>query len=240
MSTVGVLVVALGVFLILPHLMLTNFNCSCLLSIHSLFLSSNSDAIHVRRGDKLVGDSRTHVRKFWEEKGLYNADTGAMPTNYIPFTHYLHEFDTLYCRPSTPRIVYVATDDPQEVQREIDALPKDSYGNTMLSTDSCHKFRFIFSSFDHEKSLGFHIDAGKSKDPCEDRYARNIAGIADLMILAKSDVFVGEFNSNWGRLVRTFRLKMNNSAKIVNGARPVIEREMRVAWGFKRPGPPGY
>ena len=41
-------------------------------------------------------------------------------------------------------------------------------------------------------------------------YTRNIHSIADLMILTKSNTFVGEFNSNWGRIVRIFRTQLND------------------------------
>lgn len=202
------------------------------------------DAIHVRRGDKLESDAKRHVIKHWRALDMYDEETKSMPRNYIPFTHYLSQFDDLPCEDSeegSPRLVYVATDDPIEILNEINDLPKDSKGNTLTSNADgvvCHKFQFVLSSF--EQDVGFHIDAGGSKGACEDRYSRNIASVADLMILAKSNIFVGEFNSNWGRLVRSFRLSMNDSAKIMNGARPVLQREMRVAWGNLRPGPPGW
>lgn len=200
------------------------------------------DSIHVRRGDKLETDARRHVIKYWQQEGQYNTETGEMPRNYIPFTQYLHLMDDFECNVlGEPRIVYVATDDPHEVMREIEELPKDGLGNTLLPNwfgSSCHKYKFVFNHFSQE--LGFHIESDGSKGACEDRYDRNIAAMADLMILAKSDVFVGEFNSNWGRLVRTFRLKMNDSTKIKNGQRPVIIRETRIAFGSLSPGPPGW
>lgn len=196
------------------------------------------DAIHVRRGDKLESDAKHHVITYWSRLGMYNNETGSMPRDYIPFTHYLSMFDDVECNAEgEPRLVYVATDDPTEVQKEINALPKEE-GNPLLTKYLCHKFQFVFSPF--EQSLGFHIETGPSKGDCEERYTRNVASIADLMILTKSDMFVGEYNSNWGRLVRTFRLKMNDSAKIMNGARPVLERRMKVAWGHQHPGPPGW
>jgi hypothetical protein len=202
------------------------------------------DAIHVRRGDKLTSDSRHLVISFWKSLGEYDEETGSMPQDYIPFRYYLTQFDeSVACRP-TPRIVYVATDDVLEVKNEVNDLPKDSEGNTILTygaggEQSCHKFRFIFSRVD--PGLGLHISTGPMKGSCEDRYARNIASIADLMILAKSDVLVGEYNSNWGRLIRLFRLRISDRVKIENGARPVTQRgQMLIAIGRKHPGPPGW
>lgn len=207
-------------------------------------LNAHYDAIHVRRGDKLTSDSRYLVINFWESLGKYDEETGSMPQDYIPFRYYLSQFEeSVACSP-TPRIVYVATDDVLEVQNEVNDLPKDSDGNTILTYEdggvqSCHKFRFIFSRVD--PNLGLHISTGPSKGSCEDRYARNIASVADLMILVKSNVFVGEYNSNWGRLIRLFRLRISDSEKIVNGARPVTQRgQMLIAFGRKHPGPPGW
>lgn len=208
------------------------------------------DGIHVRRGDKLESDARFQVRRYWSERGLLDKTTGQGPRNYIPFAHYLSQFDDTEeggggeCQEdSEPRLVYVATDDPVEVRREIMDLPKDSDGNTLLRTKNGCQMTFKFA-FGHEQASAmdsYHLDGDISKGDCEDRYARNIAGVADLMILAKSRVFVGEFNSNWGRLVRTFRLRVNDSTKVENGARPVLtEGEMRVAWGQQHPGPPGW
>ncbi|KAL7535059.1 hypothetical protein ACHAXR_006245 [Thalassiosira sp. AJA248-18] len=194
------------------------------------------DAVHVRRGDKLKSDARRFVIKYWAGLNLYDEESGETARDYIPFEHYLSEFNKVECT-DEPRLVYVATDDPAEVKNEIAELPQDSEGYHTTKY-GCHKFQFILTTYDSE--VGYHIDAGASKANCEDRYARNIAGIADLMILTRSDIFVGEFNSNWGRLVRTFRLKVNDSAKVMNGARPVLERNMKVAWGNQRPGPPGW
>ena len=62
------------------------------------------------------------------------------------------------------------------------------------------------------------------------------------MILAKSNLFIGEYNSNWGRLIRTFRLRMNDKFKIFNGESLTYDsgEGMKVAWGNERPSPPGW
>lgn len=208
-----------------------------------LDLAEPYDAVHVRRGDKLLTDARRLVRMYWTERGMYDEVTGAMPTDYIPFRHYLTQYENVTTCADGPRTVYVATDDPEVVKAEIADLPKDDDGHTLLFTDAgeptCHRFRFIFSTYDAQS--GYHLHEGYGKGSCEERYERNVASVADLMLLTRSDVAVVEFNSNWGRLVRTFRLRVNDSQRVMNGARPVLMKgEMRIAWGKKLPGPPGW
>jgi len=62
-----------------------------------------------------------------------------------------------------------------------------------------------------------------------------------MMISAKSDTFVGEFNSSWGRLVRMFRIQLKSEFDIETGEQSfgVVERKMSVAWGNENPLPPG-
>jgi hypothetical protein len=55
--------------------------------IPDLDLNEPYDAIHVRRGDKLLSESLPLVRLYWQERGQYNEDTGVMPRDYIPFKH---------------------------------------------------------------------------------------------------------------------------------------------------------
>lgn len=211
--------------------------------VPDLDLNKPYDAIHVRRGDKLAVEARRPVRLYWTERGQYDEVTGVMPTNYIPLRHYLTQYESVTKCMDGPRTVYIATDDPVEVKAEINELPKDDDGYTLIVTDDgapmCHKLRFIFSSFDAQS--GYHLHDGYGKGSCEERYERNIASVADLMLLTKSDLVVLEFNSNWGRLVRTFRLRVNDSQRVMNGARPVLQKgDMKIAWGKKLPGPPGW
>ncbi len=89
--------------------------------------------------------------------------------------------------------------------------------------------------------MGHHIHKGYGKGSCKERYKRNLATVPDLMLLARSDVAVVEFNSNWGRLMRTFRLHVNDSRKVANNTRLVLMRgETKVAWGKKLLGPLGW
>jgi hypothetical protein len=78
-------------------------------------------------------------------------------------------------------------------------------------------------------------------------YKRNIHSIADLMILTKSNTFVGEFVSNWGRIVRIFRAHLHDKYVIhdnllrwgamtredetIDEERPVLFHDTRIAFG---------
>eukprot|EP00984_Skeletonema_dohrnii_P033885 scaffold31956_cov78-Skeletonema_dohrnii-CCMP3373.AAC.2 len=69
---------------------------------------------------------------------------------------------------------------------------------------------------------------------CSIRYNRTIAAIADLKILSQSDIFVGEYNSNEGRLVHTARTSFVDGE--IGTARQL---DMRIAFGPESRGIPG-
>ena len=91
-------------------------------------------------------------------------------------------------------------------------------------------------------------------------YKRNIHSIADLMILTKSNTFIGEFSSNWGRIVRIFRAQINDmyvipekssswvarffgstanyNSKETMTEPPVLIHDIRMAYGEEKAVPP--
>ena len=102
-----------------------------------------------------------------------------------------------------------------------------------MNIKGCERVKFIFSPDASHGSL--HISEGGVRIDCVERerrrpiccsvcllpvflnasssytgYKRNIQSIADMMILTKSNTFVGEFTSNWGRIVRIFRTQLND------------------------------
>ena len=220
----------------------------------NLPLDVSYDSIHVRRGDKLIGEAKKEVNKYYKTLGLGDGNDHA---NYVPFSHYIEKaWDRNKCpqksngkfkktrRPK--RIVYVATDDPKTVKEEIAKYPTVKGGVTVLN--ECTKAKFIFSPMaeeDDHSLRSFHISPCKKKlcpdDDCFQRYHRNIAAIADLMILTKSSKFIGEFNSNWGRLIRNFRTVLNDISNPYTSSEepPVFVRETIVAFGPNHPGPVG-
>jgi hypothetical protein len=175
-------------------------------------LDQPHDSIHVRRGDKLATEAREEVVNYWHSQGFERQED--FPLNYIPFTHYLRLWET-DCQSvwsgeakgkRRVRTIYVATDDPDNVKEEIKKLPRGQGGTVIVG--GCERVKFVFSPEAHHGS--FHISDGGVKADCVERYKRNIHSIADLMILTKSNTFVGEFNSNWGRIVRVFRTQLND------------------------------
>ena len=157
------------------------------------------DAIHVRRGDKLIMEARAEVQKYWRSKG--HSDMNNLPTNYVPFAHYLDQFKKGECpmnemgevTEKIQRNVYVATDDPVVVKGEIADLPNHIDERTILWND-CHELSFYFNPTDDS---AFHLNGDGEKgfndgteDSCFKRYHRNIASVADMMLLAKSRTFM--------------------------------------------------
>lgn len=187
--------------------------------------------MHVRRGDKLEHDAARIVSKYWAQRA--QTDRRAQATNYIPFEHYLSLLEKDEECDDRVHTVFVATDDTAEVHREIAAMPKDDDGNILAGPGGCRRVRVVFSAVDDIKD-GLHINTGSpSRGNCADRYSRNVATIADLMMLSKSDTFVGEFNSNWGRIVKVFRHSIDDRAE-------VTLRNFKVAFGERIAPPPGY
>lgn len=230
------------------------------LRMSDLRLDVPHDAIHVRRGDKLATEAREEVVNYWHSQG-YERQVD-FPLNYIPFTHYLRLWETdclnvwngLSKKKRPVRTIYLATDDPDTVKKEIKKLPRGQGGTTIVG--GCERVKFVFSPDAHHGS--YHIGEGGVRVDCAKRYQRNIHSIADLMILTKSNTFVGEFNSNWGRIVRIFRTRLNDmyvmpdhsfswknlfglsqdEEPITSVGPPVQIHDIRVAFAEDKPVPP--
>jgi hypothetical protein len=194
------------------------------------------DAIHVRRGDKLLAEAKGEVNKYWKSKGY--PDESKWPTNYIPFSRYLEIGWGKNCKKKRHqkrsnaelRTVWIATDDPSTVSNEIDALPKSPDGHTLIN--SCgSRAEFAFPPLSKATS-SYHLNDRGDGDDCHKVYARNIAAIADMIVLARSRKLVADYNSNWGRLIRNFRL-------FIGEDHHVVFEDMVSTFGHTHPGPPG-
>ncbi|KAL7500129.1 hypothetical protein ACHAWT_008612 [Skeletonema menzelii] len=169
-------------------------------------------AFHVRRGDKLIAEAKYWVDDYWAKQG-YNETT--QPSNYIPFSHYLKQVQNEQ-ESGVLTNVYIATDDQDTIKHEIDELLGFSNVSFHMNPDA---------------SSTIHL---QSDMECSKRYNRTIAAIADLTILSQSDIFVGEYNSNWGRLVHTARTSFVDGE--IGTAR---QFDMRIAFGHESRGIPG-
>lgn len=185
------------------------------------------DAVYVRRGGDVLADPEalSFIINYWEMRGLYNKVLQTAPHNYIPLRHYLRHYVAMG---GTAKI-YIATNDPEEVEREIAELGPSSSDGVLIN--SCFTAKFTLSRP--------RIDLGAGSS-CADRYANTLASVADLELLRKSDTFVGEFNSDLGRLVRVFRKTLNGGANAGAGESPVASKDFKMAWGYLHPGAPGW
>ena len=186
-------------------------------------LDQEYSAIHIRRGDKLIEEARSEVERYWKSQGY--TDMNKLPADYVPFAHYLRQWDSSEsctanddgAKKVMKHNVYIATDDPIVVRQEIDELENHVDANTILWND-CHELTFYFNP---TNASAFHL-SGKVKgkeateDSCFARYDRNIVSIVDMMILSKARTFIGEYNSNWGRLIRTVRVRLNDTIPLAN------------------------
>eukprot|EP00563_Minutocellus_polymorphus_P018275 CAMPEP_0197716174 /NCGR_PEP_ID=MMETSP1434-20131217/1155_1 /TAXON_ID=265543 /ORGANISM="Minutocellus polymorphus, Strain CCMP3303" /LENGTH=537 /DNA_ID=CAMNT_0043300493 /DNA_START=182 /DNA_END=1796 /DNA_ORIENTATION=+ len=185
------------------------------LKTFDLPMSEEYIAIHVRRGDKLIKESRGPVVAYWKSQGYDDEDN--LPKNYIPFVKYLEQMDgPEHCNNNDVgetevlrRNVYVATDDPEVVRQEIAELPNHVKNDPYtLMWNNCYELKFYFSPLKRNGTF-FHISGDGRKDNCFSRYERNIASMTDMEILIKAKTTIVEFNSNWGRLIRNLRVRIN-------------------------------
>jgi hypothetical protein len=184
--------------------------------------SSPYIGVHVRRGDKLLVEAKGWVDQYWNstpsKEFTTNVTNDATHPNYIPFEAYMNhviQASQILQRPSSqtesPINVYVATDDLATVKGEIENL------SPAMQNDFAFWFHPATRDSSADSIIGHIREAGND---CQNRYDRTIASVMDLILLTRSSVFVGEYNSNWGRLVRAHRSIFDLQGGSV-GLRPV-------------------
>eukprot|EP00956_Cyclotella_meneghiniana_P038533 scaffold155675_cov77-Cyclotella_meneghiniana.AAC.1 len=205
----------------------------------NLPLDGPYDAFHIRRGDKLLREAKKWVNKYWNSQGRI----GKQVTNYIPFSYYLKraygkckanaQVKNRNLKDAQVKTVYVATDDPDTVHREINTIPRVNGKGASLVDECNHKVNFVFAPTPKDKA--FHVNDRRAGDDCHKVYKRNIAAISDLIILIRSQKFVGDYNSNWGRFIKIARSFLNP-----DGVRPLVFMKSTIAvFGNMHPGVPG-
>jgi len=176
----------------------------------------NFDVLQVQRGDELLSNTKAKefISHYWDTRGGNDSEM----RNYIPLVHYLRHYN--YRCSTKTRIIYISTSNPTEVSNEITMIgQKMNRGKTRIGCNT-FRFRFIESSA-----------SDKTTDSCDASYSRTIANIADFLIFSKAASFVGDFDSDWGRLVRTFRLKMKEGPTSDGDESPVSLPGTEIAWG---------
>jgi hypothetical protein len=143
------------------------------IKVSELPLESSHDAIHVRRGDKLDAEARDEVITYWHSQGYERQ--GDFPLNYIPFSHYLRVYEKdcptndvwggKLLMKDYVRTIYLATDDPKTVKKEIAKLPRGQGGTTIVG--GCERVNFVFSPDARHGAL--HISDGGIRVDCVER-----------------------------------------------------------------------
>ena len=94
---------------------------------------------------------------------------------------YFQQLERVQCKISNSNVVYIATDDPSWVQDEIDIFLRGSSPN-------CRNVQFILSN-NNNNDVSAMIKQGD--DYCTQLHREKVNVMADLMILAKSETYVG-------------------------------------------------
>ena len=114
-------------------------------------------------------------------------------TNRIPLEYYLDRFE---CTKGThPKRVYIATSDPEGLKEEIATLgQKCGKGQYRIG---CSTYGFCFNRVPPNDGTS-----------CGAVYSRFVADIAHFIVFSRVRTFVGDVHSDWGRLIRIFRLRL--------------------------------
>ncbi|GAX27483.1 hypothetical protein FisN_23Hh051 [Fistulifera solaris] len=161
-------------------------------------LPQSYTALHIRRGDKLKREAAAMVRNYWASRG--ETDPRNHP-NYIPLEAYVAQLHP----GQDPSLVYIATDDPVTIRDEIEQLTATPWTFHLLA---------------NQRLQSGHMN---TEPDCHARYNMTIDAIVDLEVMIRSQVFVGELNSNWGRFIHTKRTEFNST-------KPIL-RDFRIAAG---------
>jgi len=143
------------------------------IKVSQLPLESSHDAIHVRRGDKLDAEARDEVVTYWHSQGYERQKD--FPLNYIPFSHFMRVYEKdcptndvwggKLLMKDYVRTIYLATDDPKTVKKEIAKLPRGQGGTTIVG--GCERVKFVFSPDARHGAL--HISDGGIRVDCVER-----------------------------------------------------------------------
>ena len=155
------------------------------------------------------------VQSFVAENKMENWMSGGYPAIYkpeyhVPFADYLVRFSEVQCG---THHTFVATHYPFAVQDEVQSLPSIRGGRRTVPVKRM------------KRCLGFTFRVGPSPDDggwvrnptCRNRYDKTVATVAELMVLARASILVGDLSTNTGRLARFFRSSPTESTSVIHG-----------------------
>jgi len=187
------------------------------------------DAIQVQRGNELLSDPQAmqFVSSYWDAHGGYDSEKH----NYVPIEHYLGGYLSQYKCSRKIHSVYIATSDKKNVEKEISILgSKAGKGKIKIG---CTTFQFRYPPKRSEKGILPFIYPPKKDSKlssCGARYSDTVTSIAQFIIFRSAGSFMGDVNSDMGRLVHTFRLKLSGK-KNEGDHKPVFLSRTMVALG---------
>jgi hypothetical protein len=61
-----------------------------------------------------------------------------------------------------------------------------------------------------------------------------------MFLLCRAQIFIGEYNSNWGRVIREMRVRLSGNNELIDDASVLAYTlDTRIAWGLDKPSIPG-
>jgi len=203
------------------------------------------DAMLIRRGDDILDDpdSRKSIANYWDSRGLYNRQDESAIRSYIPLMQYTRHYNSKGCG-DKPRKVFIIANDKTQVDKTI---MKSLRSNTLIRRDNLssiesevHEYQQKCYKLDFTVVHNQYAEDDDKDMNCDYWYERSISSIANLLILSKSETFVSDFRSSFGRLIRMMRTTLTTAAEVEEGTTSVLEQNVQLAWGKNEYGPPGW
>jgi hypothetical protein len=164
--------------------------------VAKVVLAPSYASVHIRRGDKLASEMKPTVARFWEgerqkNRGVDESKFLWQTFAYVPLYAYLEQVAAVQkMLGSKLTDVFIATDDYTTVQQELESFP-------VVLPD----YKYLFNENMKLSGANAHIgDASAHR-----KYDMFLNFMADVILLAKAEVFVGSMDSNVDRLTQSYR-----------------------------------
>ena len=159
---------------------------------------------------------------------------------------YTRHYNSKGCSTSDkPRKVFIIANDKTQVDKTI---MKSLRSNTLIRRDNLssieseiHEYQQKCYKLDFTVVHNQYMEDDDKDMNCDYWYERSISSIANLFILSKSETFVSDFRSSFGRLIRMFRTTLITAeASEGSSTTSVLEKNVHLAWGKNEYGSPGW